>query len=189
MFNDDSVAKKGFTLIELMVVITIVGLLASMVLAGLSVSQKNARDTVRVNNVKELQKALELYRNANGGNYPCATVMPGCVSGGYGISVNGLAPISNPISSEFNTAVGSFFNFPKETINFTTGTLTEGSVLYRTGGATNSPVLDSYTVLLRREQSYINSAGETIAAGAWCAFRVGTNQASAWPVATYKNCL
>ena len=72
--------QRGFTLIELLVVITIIGLLASTVLASLANSRQSARDVSRVQAVKELQKALELYRNANSGNYPCA--IAGCGAGG-----------------------------------------------------------------------------------------------------------
>lgn len=63
--------SHGFTLIELLVVITIIGLLASTVLASLSGARIAARDIKRVSEAKELAKALEIFRNTNGGDYPC----------------------------------------------------------------------------------------------------------------------
>jgi type II secretion system protein G len=61
--------NKGFTLIELMVVISIIGLLSSIVLASL----KDARDKANVTKFKEeirqMISALELYRGDNG-KYP-----------------------------------------------------------------------------------------------------------------------
>ncbi len=61
--------NKGFTLIELMVVISIIGLLSSIVLASL----KDARDKANVTKfraeVMQMVNALELYKNDNG-KYP-----------------------------------------------------------------------------------------------------------------------
>jgi type II secretion system protein G len=60
--------KKGFTLVELMVVSSIIALLASVVLGSLGNAKAKARDTERVQEMKNLQTALELYRLENG--YP-----------------------------------------------------------------------------------------------------------------------
>ena len=51
----------GFTLIELLVVIAIIGMLASVVLASLSGARNRAKDSQRIQNLKALQNALELY--------------------------------------------------------------------------------------------------------------------------------
>lgn len=63
---------KGFTLIELLVVIAIIGLLSSVVLASLNSARKKGRDARRVNDVRQLQLALELYYDKNN-NYPQVT--------------------------------------------------------------------------------------------------------------------
>lgn len=59
----------GFTLIELLVVIAIIGLLSSVVLASLSATRKKARDARRLQDVRQIQIALELYYN-NNNQYP-----------------------------------------------------------------------------------------------------------------------
>ena len=62
-------SKKGFTLIELLVVIAVIGILAAVVLASLNSTRSKARDTKRISDLKQVQVALELYRN-DYGDYP-----------------------------------------------------------------------------------------------------------------------
>lgn len=57
--------KSGFTLIELLVVISIIGLLSSVVLASLSTARARARDTRRIEDLRQIQTALELYFNGH----------------------------------------------------------------------------------------------------------------------------
>jgi len=74
-------AAKGFTLIELLVVIAIIGILAGIVLAALGSSRTSGADAKRVSEIRQIQYALELYRNING-SYPCALYTGGsCASG------------------------------------------------------------------------------------------------------------
>lgn len=62
----------GFTLMELMVVIMIIGLLAAVIMTALQQSRTKGRDTQRVQAVKELQKAVELYYSEYGYYPPLA---------------------------------------------------------------------------------------------------------------------
>lgn len=61
---------KGFTLVELLVVISVIGILASIVLVSFTSSQRQARDTQRRSDIKQYQLALENYANKNNGLYP-----------------------------------------------------------------------------------------------------------------------
>lgn len=61
--------RRGFTLIELLVVIAIIGLLATFAVVQLTASTSKARDARRRNDMKALQKALELYY-ADNNTYP-----------------------------------------------------------------------------------------------------------------------
>ncbi|OGC87860.1 hypothetical protein A2419_02290 [Candidatus Adlerbacteria bacterium RIFOXYC1_FULL_48_26] len=76
---------RGFTLIELLVVISIIGVLASIVLTSLTSARAKSRDAVRVETLRQIKIALELYYDANN-RYP-ASVVGELLSG-----VIGLAP-------------------------------------------------------------------------------------------------
>lgn len=62
--------QKGFTLIELMVVIAIIGLLSSIVLASLTEARSKARDSKRVSEMRNVEKALQIYALNNNGAVP-----------------------------------------------------------------------------------------------------------------------
>ncbi len=57
--------KLGFTLIELLVVIAIIGTLSALLLPNYMAARERARDSQRKSDLKQIQKALELYRQDN----------------------------------------------------------------------------------------------------------------------------
>ena len=57
---------RGFTIIELLVVVAIIGILASIVLTSLSGAKAKSRDSRRVADIKSIQLALALYYSDNG---------------------------------------------------------------------------------------------------------------------------
>ena len=60
---------KGFTLVELLVVVAIIGILASIITVSVVGSKAKSRDAKRVADVKNLQLALSLYYSDNS-QYP-----------------------------------------------------------------------------------------------------------------------
>lgn len=54
--------KKGFTLVELLVVVAVVGILATVVVLSSLNAKKKARDTQRKNDVAVIVKAVQTYR-------------------------------------------------------------------------------------------------------------------------------
>lgn len=54
--------KKGFTLIELLVVIAIIGMLSALLVPNFMGARERARDIQRKNDLKQIQKALEMYK-------------------------------------------------------------------------------------------------------------------------------
>jgi prepilin-type N-terminal cleavage/methylation domain-containing protein len=57
--------RKGFTIIELLVSIAIIGMLFSVVMASLGGLKEKSRDSRRMSDVKEISKALTLYVDSN----------------------------------------------------------------------------------------------------------------------------
>ena len=58
--------EKGFTLLELLVVISIMGLLATSAFAALNSARAKARDAVRLANLEIVQDALDIYIGEKG---------------------------------------------------------------------------------------------------------------------------
>ncbi len=83
--------KKGFTLIEILIVVAIIGLLASIILVGLGTFRARGRDARRIADLRETQNGLELYFTKNG-YYPDVGTWASLTSAliGAGIGVNAV---------------------------------------------------------------------------------------------------
>jgi prepilin-type N-terminal cleavage/methylation domain-containing protein len=71
--------NKGFTLIEILIVVAIIAILASVVLVGLGPTQQAGRDARRLSDLSEVQNGLELYYNKCG-IYPGGTGGAACTA-------------------------------------------------------------------------------------------------------------
>lgn len=58
-------AHKGFSLIEILVVIAIITILSSTIVASLAMARQKARDAVRIAEIGQMRRALEVYFDAN----------------------------------------------------------------------------------------------------------------------------
>lgn len=113
--------RSGFTLVEIMVVIGIIGLLSALAVVTLAKQQSNSRNARRMEDLKSMQTALELYTNDNNA-YPIVSTAveawsgdptsfranrPGGASGPMGAYIPNLTPNylqSLPIDPLYNPA-------------------------------------------------------------------------------------
>ena len=69
-------STRAFTLIELLVVIAIIGLLASLLLPVLGRAQRSARSAACLNNLHQIDLALDLYLQDNNDRLPSCAQLP-----------------------------------------------------------------------------------------------------------------
>ncbi len=79
-------SKKAFTLIELLIVITILGILALMITGNFFTSLKKGRDAKRKEDLEQITRALEMYYEDKR-TYPTFNIF---ASPGYQLCGNGL---------------------------------------------------------------------------------------------------
>ncbi|PIR58360.1 MAG: hypothetical protein COU70_01305, partial [Parcubacteria group bacterium CG10_big_fil_rev_8_21_14_0_10_35_15] len=75
---------KGFTLVEILVVVTIIGLLTSIAAVSYSQFLKQSRDAKRKADLEQIRAALEMYRSNNDAYYP-GTMTGDCTNAVYNI--------------------------------------------------------------------------------------------------------
>jgi len=118
--------RKGFTLIEIMVVVGIIGLLTAVVAISLSRQRSTSRNARRTADLKNTQTVLDLYANENGDKYPTSTISnnaysgdpsafranrPGGADGALGAYIPSLVPTymrSLPVDPLYNPATEQY---------------------------------------------------------------------------------
>ncbi len=111
--------RTGFTLVEMLVVITIIGMLMALLLPAVNSAREAARQTVCTSNQQNLAKAIQVYASAKQRLPPLMTLAPGMqpvddtnFSQGHRDRVWGWVP---PLLQELNHA--DTYNLMLDTIN------------------------------------------------------------------------
>lgn len=104
--------KKAFTLVEILVVVTIIGLLASIAAVSYSQFVKQSRDTRRKTDIEQIRAALELYRNFDlSGEYPAS------ITFGTGDIADGTATYLKKIPNDPLNTRGYVYYYFREASN------------------------------------------------------------------------
>jgi len=81
--------NRGFTIVELLIVIVVIAILAAISIVAYNGMQQRARDTQRLQDVKTIAKALELYYIENG-VYPSSSCSSNCkINGSWNSTSDG----------------------------------------------------------------------------------------------------
>ncbi|HUC31366.1 MAG TPA: prepilin-type N-terminal cleavage/methylation domain-containing protein [Candidatus Paceibacterota bacterium] len=97
--------RVGFTLIEILIVVAIIAILASVVLVGLGPTQEAGRDARRISDLSEVQNGLELYYNKCG-------IYPGTGTCAAGDPTGGWLGLGNAVIGANVGIVSAFPNDP-----------------------------------------------------------------------------
>jgi len=97
--------KKGFTLLELIVVMVIITIIASQVVASFKGAADNGRVAAALNSIKAIQTAAMSYFNNNGGNCTGISVAT-LVSGNY-LPGTFTGTNANPWNGNYTVAVNA----------------------------------------------------------------------------------
>ncbi len=91
--------NKGFTLIELVVVVVVIGILAGMAFVAVDGIQREARNVRRRAEMKTIQLAMEMYQAhvRRGAGYMAITADPATPAPGHRLTTIAIGGILNPI--------------------------------------------------------------------------------------------
>ncbi|MDD4937701.1 MAG: type II secretion system protein [Candidatus Shapirobacteria bacterium] len=112
--------KKGFTLVELLVVISIIGVLTTLLMVNFMGSRERANDAQKIQNLASLKNALRMYYNDNQ-SYPIS-----------------VSPCTNCLSS----AIGSSYLPNITSIGYTYTSLDSGNGFIITAGLESGAGVD-----------------------------------------------
>ncbi len=135
--------RQGFTLIEILIVVAIIAILASIVLVGLGPTQQSGRDARRLSDLHEIQNGIELYYNKCG-------YYPGTAPGG--VCANGATAGFTEMSTALVNAAVGVTTVPNDPTNSgahvyyfrTNGTAASQYILAAQLENTNNAVFNSY---------------------------------------------
>lgn len=170
--------KNAFTLIEILVVITIISILSGILYASFGTAREDARNKSMRTELKEVQLALELYK-AQYGRYPAAPTSP--TSGGLLACVKNLGGGEYTANSKYCTGpimLGLEPEFIAEIPSESASANPNCSIIYRTDNDDNSwyklTALDCYAGATGpsdgvQQDDQLARCPSTCTSSSWCA--------------------
>ena len=99
--------SKGFTIIEVMIVLAIAGLIILIVLLAIPALQRNSRNTTIKNDATAVSAAISEYKSNNDGQLPTGAAAPGGALAITGSGTQADGKVSSNTSVSTTTAPGS----------------------------------------------------------------------------------
>ena len=158
--------EKGFTLVELLIVMAIIGILIAVAIIGLSSAQADARNNNRETAVKGISGLIETYYGDAGGTYPQNVGVDINPAGTSTTNVQFQSPMATGSASYFTTTSNLCKNVIAPSLNpgnftgtcsTTNFTVSSGSKSY-----TDSPTETGYFYIPFQNGSVANSAGTPV---------------------------
>jgi len=134
--RERSGSESGFTLVELLVVMLILGILAAIAIPSFFNQRDKARDADAKTDVRTAQTAMETYATDNNGSYDGAT------AGAPGDALNTIEPTLNDAENLSVTVTGGGTGY---TVSADSSTGTGFSITREDGGQTSVDCTDPGT--------------------------------------------
>ena len=99
--------KRGFTLLEMLVVIGIIAILVSLGTSSYSTAQKKARDARRKSDLKSFQNAMEQCYSVNSYKYPTITSSGSTISEDCPSTDGPVLTITDPTTKTYTVSTSS----------------------------------------------------------------------------------
>ena len=115
ILKNTKTAQSGFTLVELLIVVIILGILAAVVIPQFNSAAAEARESAVASNLATLRQAIELYKVQHNDTFPGATIVTqlttttdvtGAAGTKYGPYIRQGFP-KNPVSSDATVATAA----------------------------------------------------------------------------------
>jgi type II secretory pathway pseudopilin PulG len=118
--------STGFTMIELLTIVTIISLLTSISLYGMNEGRKRTRDAIRIHDITEIAQALDLYALSGGDFGSLSNVVSSRDGGPWNLFMQtlGLTPVLDPsngvaLNGIFEITTAPYPSFQKHLYTFT----------------------------------------------------------------------
>lgn len=145
--------QKGFTIIEVVLVLAIAGLIFLMVFIALPALQSSQRDTARKNDVSAVASAITSYTGNNRGSFPSTLALTGDASGDPDASGKFAGYITSVSNNTTNVIVTTY----KASQAVTQGQLVvlTGAKCGTTGAASNGTASETLTKGTSRQYAVV----------------------------------